>query len=58
MMLDENTIKELPLNTEEETCLLSEQYHPNSKITLQEALDKGHMLLEDFDRQLRTGSNE
>ena len=40
---------------EEETCLSSEQYNPNSKITLQDALAKGHKLLEDFDKQLRNG---
>lgn len=50
-------IVEVDVVSEEETRLLSEQYCPNSKITLQDALAKGHMLLEDFDRQLRNGSN-
>lgn len=39
----------------EKTGLLSDPYHPDSKITLQEALAQGHVLLEDFDEQLRSG---
>ena len=50
-------IVEMDVVSEEETRLLSEQYHPISKITLQDALANGHVLLEDFDKQLRNGSN-
>ena len=45
------------LEQKEETGLLSDPYHPDSKITLQEALAQGHVLLEDFDKQLRSGGN-
>lgn len=50
-------IVEIDVASEEEARLLSEQYHPISKITLQDALAKGHVLLEDFDKQLRNDSN-
>ena len=46
-------IVEIDVASEEEARLLLEQYHPISKITLQDALAKGHVLLEDFDKQIQ-----
>lgn len=49
-------IVEVEVISEEESKILMEQSLPKVKITLQEALAKGHIPLEDFDRELRNGS--
>ena len=49
-------IVEVEVISEEESKILMEQSLPKVRITLQEALAKGHIPLEDFDRELRNGS--
>ncbi len=46
-------IIEVDVISEEESKSLLEQSLPNVKVTLKEALAKGHIPLEDFDRELR-----
>lgn len=46
------------LITEEESRILMEQSNPKGKITLQDALAKGHVPLEDFIRDLINGNHQ
>ena len=51
-------IIEVEVLSEKESHLLAEQYQHNSKITLQELMERGFVPLEEFDKQLRDGSNK
>lgn len=50
-------IVEVEVISEEESRILLEHSSPKVKITLHDALAKGHLPLEDFDRELRNGNH-
>lgn len=50
-------IVEVEVISEEESRILLEHSSPKVTITLQDALAKGHIPLEDFDRELRNGNH-
>lgn len=51
-------IIEVEIISEEESRILIEQSNPKGKITLQDALAKGHVPLEDFIRDLINGNHQ
>ena len=51
-------IVEVEVLSEEQSCRSAEQYRHNNRITLQELLERGFVPLEEFDKQLRDGSNK
>lgn len=51
-------IVEVEVISEEESRVMLEQSSPKVKITLQDALAKGHVPLEDFVRDLTNGNNK
>lgn len=51
-------IIEVEIISEEESRILIEQSNPKGKITLQDALAKGHVPLEDFIRDLTKGNHQ